>query len=233
MNIVITGATKGIGLAAVELFAKAGFQVAFCARTPSDVAALKKSLETRYPEQRFVGESVDMRQKEAVKAFGKSVLTQFGTVDILINNAGIFLPGAIGKEDEDTLETLIETNVYSAYHLTRTLLPAMLQQDAGHIFNMCSIASITAYPTGGSYSISKFALLGFSKVLREELKPSRIRVTALLPGATLTAAWGETTLPVDRFMAASDIAQTIFDVWKLGKTTVVEEILIRPQLGDI
>ncbi len=233
MNIIITGATKGIGLALVKLFAAEGFNVAFCARTAETVEGLVKELENKYPNQTFFGKSVDMRNKSQVKQFGSQILEAFKTVDILVNNAGIYLPGAIGKEDEDTLETLIETNVYSAYHLTRTVLPAMIAQNEGHIFNMCSIASITAYPTGGSYSISKFALLGFSKVLREELKPNNIRVTALLPGATLTPAWGETNLPESRFMAADDIAKIVLNVWNLGKSTVVEEILIRPQLGDI
>ncbi|MEY4927147.1 MAG: hypothetical protein RI894_1583 [Bacteroidota bacterium] len=233
MNIIITGATKGIGLALVKLFALQGFNVAFCARTVDAVNGLVAELQNKYPTQSFFGQSVDMREKTQVKAFGKEVLAHFKTIDILVNNAGVFLPGAISKEDEDTLETLIETNVYSAYHLTRTILPAMIAQNDGHIFNMCSIASITAYPTGGSYSISKFALLGFSKVLREELKPKNIRVTALLPGATLTPAWGETSLPESRFMAADDIAKIVLNVWNLGKSTVVEEILIRPQLGDI
>ncbi len=233
MNIIITGATKGIGLALVKLFAAQGFNVIFCARTLETVEGLVKELENKYPSQIFFGKSVNMRDKNQVKQFGNDIITNFKSIDILVNNAGVYLPGAIGKEDEDTLETLIETNVYSAYHLTRAILPSMIAQNEGHIFNMCSIASITAYPTGGSYSISKFALLGFSKVLREELKPNNIRVTALLPGATLTPAWGETTLPESRFMAADDIAKIVLDVWNLGKSTVVEEILIRPQLGDI
>ena len=98
---------------------------------------------------------------------------------------------------------------------------------------MCSIASIKAYPNGGSYAISKFALLGFSKVLREELKEFGIRVTAILPGATRTASWDGVELPDDRFMKVEDVADTIFSAYSLSSRSVVEEILIRPQLGDI
>jgi hypothetical protein len=98
---------------------------------------------------------------------------------------------------------------------------------------MCSIASIKAYPNGGSYAISKFALLGLSKVLREELKPFGIKVTAILPGATKTASWDGVDLPDDRFMMAEDIAETVFAAYSLSSRSVVEEILIRPQLGDI
>jgi len=95
------------------------------------------------------------------------------------------------------------------------------------------VPSIKAYPNGGSYAISKFALLGFSKVLREELKPAGIRVTAILPGATKTASWEGTDLPDSRFMKPEDVAEAVFSAWSLSPHSVVEELLIRPQLGDI
>ena len=125
---------------------------------------------------------------------------------------------------------MIETNLYSAYHLTRALLPKVLQSQNGHIFNMCSIASIMPY---GAYAVSKHAMLGFSKVLREEVKEEGIRVTAIMPGATYTASWEGTDLPKNRFMKAEDIAQSVFDIYQLSDCTVVEEIILRPQLGDI
>jgi len=124
------------------------------------------------------------------------------------------------------------TNVASAYHLTRALLPH-IKNNSGHIVNICSTASFTPYVNGGSYCISKFALLGFSKVLREELKPRGIRVTSLMPGATLTDSWTGTDLPVSRFMQASDVAQTIWDVNQLSPTSVIEELIMRPMQGDI
>jgi short-subunit dehydrogenase len=98
---------------------------------------------------------------------------------------------------------------------------------------MCSIASIKAYPNGGSYAISKFALLGFSKCLREELKSFNIRVTAIMPGATLTASWEGVDLPEERFMRVEDVADTIYGAYSLSGRSVVEEIIIRPQLGDL
>jgi len=157
----------------------------------------------------------------------------WGTVDVLINNAGVFLPGAISEEKDGNLEFQIETNLYSAYHLTRAVLPMMLPQKSGHVFNMCSVASFMAYPNGGSYSISKFALLGFSKVLREEMKPKGIRVTSIMPGATWSNSWAGVELPEDRLMAANDIAETVWAAYHLSKSSVVEEIILRPQLGDL
>jgi NADP-dependent 3-hydroxy acid dehydrogenase YdfG len=151
----------------------------------------------------------------------------------LVNNTGYFLPGQIQNEADGTIESMINTNVYSAYHLTRAILPSFIKQNDGHIFNICSTASITAYTNGGSYCISKFALLGFSKVLRAELLNTQIRVTSVLPGATLTASWDGTELPAERFIKAEDIAEAVFGAYSLSKQTVVEEILIRPQQGDL
>ena len=113
------------------------------------------------------------------------------------------------------------------------LLPKMLEKKSGHIFNLCSVASIQAYPNGGSYSISKFALLGLSKALREELMVHRIKVTALIAGATYTDSWSQSNLPESRFMKSEDIAQTVWDLYHLSENTVIEEILLRPMLGDI
>jgi hypothetical protein len=90
-----------------------------------------------------------------------------------------------------------------------------------------------AYSNGGSYAISKFALLGFSKCLRSELKGHGIRVTAVMPGATLTESWRGTDLNEDRFMKAEDVAETIYSAYTLSDRSVVEEIILRPQLGDL
>jgi short-subunit dehydrogenase len=109
----------------------------------------------------------------------------------------------------------------------------MKSAKSGHIFNICSIASIQAYPNGGSYAISKFAMLGFSKCLREELKEFGIRVSAIMPGATKTASWEGVDIPDDRFMKAEDIAETIYAAYILSSRSVVEEIIIRPLLGDL
>lgn len=175
----------------------------------------------------------DLSDKKQVLAFANWVLSQENKIDILINNAGFFLPGQIQNEEDGVLESQIEANLYSAYHLTKAILPGMQKSNAGHIFTICSTASITAYTAGGSYCISKFALLGFTKVLREELKTQGIKVTAVLPGATLTPAWDGVNLPDSRFIPADDVANTIFSASQMSTSTVIEEILIRPQLGDI
>ena len=138
-----------------------------------------------------------------------------------------------GVEADGTFEAMIAVNVASAYHLTRALLPAMLARGSGTIINICSTASITPYVNGGSYCIAKHALHGFSKTLREELKPHGIRVVSLLPGATLTASWAGTDLPPERFMPAEDVAEVAWTAWALSGRSVIEEVLMRPMLGDL
>jgi short-subunit dehydrogenase len=230
-RIVITGATKGIGKAIAEKFATEGFDLALCARNEKDLDELKSRIQQ--PKSKVIIQKCDVSRKEDVQAFAKTISKEFGAIDVLINNAGIFLPGQIINEEEGNLETLIETNLYSAYHISRMLLPKMLERKSGHIFNMCSVAGIQAYPNGGSYSISKFAMLGLSKALREELKEFGIKVTALIPGAVYTDSWTGAGLPESRFMKTADVAKVVWDIYNLTENTVVEEIVLRPMKGDI
>ncbi len=230
--IVVTGGTKGIGRAILERFAEAGFDVATCSRKVDELDKLKETFESKFKVEAFIYVA-DMADKRQVKAFTEFIKGLNRPIEVLINNAGYFIPGSVLDEAEGSLESMINTNVYSAYYTTRGLVPLMKSNRSGHVFNMCSIASIKAYPNGGSYAISKFALLGFSKVLREELKEFCVRVTAILPGATRTASWDGVELPDNRFMKVEDIADTVFAAYSLSSRSVVEEILIRPQLGDI
>jgi short-subunit dehydrogenase len=128
---------------------------------------------------------------------------------------------------------MMKTNVYSAYYLSRFLVPSMIRRKSGHIFNMCSIASLKAYPYGGSYSITKYALAGLSANLRDELKKHGIKVTSLFPGAVYTASWDASGVDPDRIMKAEDIAKMVFASANLSPQACVEEIVIRPQLGDL
>ena len=232
MNIIITGASKGLGKAMVMQFAQAGNTLFVCARGEVGLYKLVEEIQTVHPDATVKAMSVDMAIKEEVVAFAKWCLS-FGVPDVVINNAGTFLPGAISDEEEGILETMITTNLYSAYNLTRALLPAMIAQKSGHIFNICSIASLNAYNNGGSYSISKFALHGFSKNLREELKPTGIKVTGVFPGAAYTDSWSGSGIDPKRIMEADDIAKMVYAATKLSAQGVVEDIILRPQLGDL
>ncbi len=233
MRIIVTGATKGIGRAITEVFATKGFDVAICARDEAELKKLERQLKKNYPDIEVIALAADMSVKADVFRFAETIGQRWDTAEVLVNNAGLFLPGEVSTEPEGTLEKLIETNLYSAYYMSREVLPLLQANDRGHIFNISSVAGIKAYPNGGSYSISKFAMVGLSKAQREELKGQNIRVTTVMPGAVLTASWEGVDLPKERFIDVEDLAQLIYDTYKLSYRTVVEDLIVRPMLGDI
>ena len=231
--VIVTGGTKGIGKALVWKFASEGFDVITCARNEADLESLKSSILSTYSNIQINTCVADLSNVTGREEVIKMVNSISRPVDVLINNAGLFVQGKIHNEPDGVLENQIQTNLMSAYEITRGVVGGMIEKRSGSIFNICSIASITAYENGGSYTISKFALLGMTKVLRQEMKQYNIRVTAVLPGATLTASWEGVDLPQERFMKPEDVADSIYGVYKLSDQTVVEEILLRPQLGDL
>ncbi len=227
--IVVSGCTQGIGRAICDAFAKQGFAVAGFARSEADLAQMQSHYAKQYPNRLCLFVQADASDKKQVGAFAQKVKETYNRIDVLVNNAGVFLPGSIAEEADGTLEKLIETNVYSAYYLTRALIPVLNR----NIFNICSIASLQAYEAGASYTISKFAMLGFSKQLRHELKQTGIKVTAVMPGAVLTNSWSGVNLPAERFIPPSDIGHTIYQIYSLSDSSDIEELVIKPQLGDI
>lgn len=231
--LVITGGTKGIGKAIIEKFMANGFNVITCARNDNDLESLQAEMKERFSGQSLFYQKADLSIREDIRNFIAYVNSFNLPVSTLVNNTGVFIPGQIHNEAEGVFENTIETNLYSAYHITRGLVGEMIKMQNGHIFTMCSTASIMAYPNGGAYCISKFALLGMTKVLREELKEHHIKVTAILPGATFTNSWKGTELPLERFMNVTDVADAVWVANSLSSRSVIEEILIRPQLGDL
>ena len=232
MNIVITGASKGIGFAIAEIFAANGHDLYLTSKTPLALETAVATLRKQFPSVKLEAMPADLSIQKEVTAFANWCLEKTQP-HILINNAGYFVPGKLQDEADGQLQDQLNTNLFSAYHLTRALLPSMLAQKAGHIFNICSIASLHAYENGGAYSISKFALLGFSKNLRLELKDKGIKVTAVCPGAVYTNSWSGSGVDPKRIMESSDIAKMVYASSQLSPQAVVEDIVMRPQLGDL
>lgn len=233
MNVVITGASRGIGLAVAKHFAMHGHRLFLCSKNEYRLLQAIEELKTDFPGLTVDGRAMDLGRREQAMMFGEWVLNEADTVDVLVNNAGSFVQGNVCDEPDGVLEQMLEVNLYSAYYTTRAVLPGMKKTQSGSIFNICSIASLGAYPGGGSYSISKFALLGFTRNLRQELKPHGIKVTAVIPGAVYTDSWKGSNVPTDRIMDAADIAQMIYATTQLSAMAVVEDIVLRPQLGDL
>jgi len=232
MRVIVTGASRGMGKAIAEIFAKAGWEVLISARNQAKLDAVAQEIMQRNPGSKVMGKAADATIPDQVRAFGSWCLEQ-GEPDVLVNNAGIFEPGKLLDQAEGVMEGQLAVNLYSAYYLTRVIAPAMVKRGQGHIFNMCSIAGQRPYAHGGAYSISKYALNGFSQNLREELKPTGVKVTTIYPGAVLMDSWGDYDNSTHRIIEASDIAQLIYAATQLSVAACVEEIVVRPRLGDL
>jgi short-subunit dehydrogenase len=229
---VITGGTKGIGKSCIMKFAAMDFDIITNSRDQHDLDELKHEVASTFGTTIHTLRA-DFSIKSDVFSFGDFVKEHVPHVNVLINNAGIFLPGQSLTENAENHELQIMVNLSAPYYLCRLLQHMIPSNGDGYIFNICSTASITPYINGGSYCISKFGLLGFTKVLRQELMEKNIAVSAVMPGPTFTHSWSGTSLPENRFMTPSHIADAIFNAWTIRKSTVVEEMILRPILGDI
>ncbi len=233
MNCIITGATKGIGLATAEIFARNGHNLYLCARGAQELLVLQQRLEKENPGIQVFFQSADLSQKAQAYAFAESIQADWDRVDILINNAGFFTPSEMLEETDEEMEYLMALNFFGPFYLTKKLVKGMIRRRSGHIFNICSIASLRAYPQSGSYTTTKFALYGFTKALREDLKDKQVKVTAVLPGPTWTNSWAGVELPEERLMQPEAVAQAIYQSAMLPGSAVMEEIVLRPQQGDL
>lgn len=230
---VISGASKGLGFAIAEKFIRENYHLAICSRQENELKAAADKLQALNPQSCILAIPCDLSDKNEVERFARQIQKTFTDIDVLVNNAGRFLQGRLYDEAEGQLETLLATNLLSAYHLTRALLPEMMKKKSGHIFNISSVAGLKPYAMGGSYSISKFALQGFSQNLRQELIPFGIKVTTVNPGATLSDSWKGSGVAEERIMKASDVAELIYTSAALSPQACVEDIVLRPLLGDL
>ncbi|MFN5888786.1 MAG: SDR family NAD(P)-dependent oxidoreductase [Bacteroidota bacterium] len=230
---LITGSSRGIGNAIAVEFARNGFNIILHGRDELRLTAVSNELLTLYPSIKVYSIAADLLTDEGIQLFIDKIHALNISLDVLVNNAGLFLPGTMMEESIDQFHTLWNVNMSSAYQITRALWGKLSLSSRAHVFNMCSIASITAYEAGGTYSLVKHALLGFSKSLRKEGMSRGIRVTAVLPGATLTDSWAGVDLPADRFMKPESIAKVCVTAFAINQDSVMEEVLIRPLLGDL
>lgn len=231
-TVVVTGASRGIGKAIAEIYAAHGATLFLCGRNEEVLNKTRLEISTKHAQSHVYARSCDLSVKAQAIEFGNWVL-EHNTPHVLINNAGTYLPGNVLDEQEDVLQKQLDTNLFSAYHVTRTMAPDMIKRKAGHIVNIASIAGLQAYAGGGAYSISKHALIGFSRNLRLELMPHHIGVTTVMPGAVLTDSWGNFDNSKHRIMEAQDIAKLVFNATQLSPGACVEEIVVRPVLGDL
>ncbi len=226
MNAVVTGATKGIGRAIAVKLAESGYNLAICSRNLKELQLFAKEL--KYTGVQIVFKQTDCSNKEEVYNFCRFAEWELGNPDVLVNNAGVFLSGSLLDEADEQLEMQMKLNVHAAYYCSKFFGKIMITQQKGHVFNICSVASKLPAENAGSYSVTKAALLSLNHVLRQELSKYNIKVTAILPGSTLTASWKGTEIPSADFVQPEDIAETLFTILSLSSGANVEEIVIKP-----
>lgn len=231
--VLITGASQGIGAAIAKVFAQEipGVRLALVARNAKNLASVARACAKLGVTAETFG--CDVADEASVGAMAKAVTKRFGSVDVLINNAGTFAMAPFAETTVADFDRMIAVNLRSAFLVTRAFLPAMTRRKRGDIFFMSSIAGLGAYPNATGYCAAKFGVTGLAKVLRAESKNAGIRVCCVHPGATWSPSWSKSGVKPERIMPATDIAQAFLDVYRLGRRTVVEEIVLRPQLGDL
>lgn len=173
----ITGASTGFGRLLAEQILQAGGSVVATARKPEQIADLAE----KFPD-RALALALDVTQEESVETAVDAAIQKFGRIDVLVNNAGYGLAGAIEEATEDEFMPVFETNVFGLIRVTRKVLPHLRAQRSGHIVNLSSIAGLIGSPGWGYYNASKFAVEGFSEALAAEVAPLGIHVTIVEPG---------------------------------------------------
>ncbi|MDN4620200.1 3-ketoacyl-ACP reductase [Paenibacillus sp. PsM32] len=221
---IITGAGKGIGKAIAEALAKEGVQLGLLARTASDLEKVKAELTSTYDIQVFTA-TADIGNSEEARQAVASLAASLGRVDILINNAGIGSFGKMVDMDPAEWENILRVNLMGTYYVTHELLPAMIEQQSGDIINIASTAGERGFATGSAYCASKFAVLGMTESLMQEVRKFNIRVTALTPSTVNTPLAVNAGLPIgdeDRMMQPEDLAELVVAALKLPSRVLLK-----------
>lgn len=227
----ITGSGRGIGKAAAVAFAGEGAQVVVSSRSPDEIKAVVS--EIKQAGFQALAIPCDVSQNDQVENLTKHVIRKFGKIDILVNNAGLGLFSKIIETNEEDWEAMMNVNVKGAFLCSQAVLPHMINNSSGHIINVVSVAGKQPFSNCGGYCASKYAMLGFTDVLRLETRNYGIKVTAFLPGATNTAIWGDADVNRSKMMRPGEVAQVIVSICLDGAGALQEEVVMRPLGGDI
>lgn len=232
-NALITAATKGMGRAIATAFAAEGINLAICSRNHDDLAAFKAELAVKYPTIRVFTSVTDCSNKQDLRRFAADAENDLGFISIIVNNVGMYEHRGILDDGDETFDKQVHTNLMPAYELYRYFGKKMIAARDGHIFTICSIASVAPIAEAGTYSVTKYALLGLSKVMRLEMQPHGVKVTAVIPGSTLTDSWKGMTVDPDKMVLPEDIASAIMTIYRMSPGANVDEIMIKPAYGQI
>ncbi|MEW9699450.1 3-ketoacyl-ACP reductase [Paenibacillus sp. SI8] len=221
---IITGAGKGIGKATAIALAKEGVSLGLISRSREDLEALQQALMSTCGVKVYVT-TADISDKLEVENAIEAMIGELGSVDILVNNAGVAQFGTLLDMDPGHWESIIQTNLMGTYYVTRAALPSMVAQNSGSIINIASTAGERGFATGSAYCASKFAVLGLTESLMQEVRKFNIRVTALTPSTVNTELALKAGLSIgdeDRMMQAEDVAELVLATLKLPQRVFIK-----------
>jgi short-subunit dehydrogenase len=227
MNVLISGATRGIGKAIAQRLAKAGYNLKLLARNEEALVLIKKELQNAYAiEVDYY--PIDLSDQKQLSHLQEE--TNFlSNINVLINNLGVFTTDSSIDLSLSTLQKQLEVNLFSTIQLSQALLPGFKKEGAGIIINIGSVASLSAAPETVSYAISKHALKAWNDSLREEMRKENIKVSAIYPGAVNTSSWDGMEVPREKMIQPKDIAELVHSLLLMSPSTLVEEIRLSPQ----
>ena len=225
---IVTGGTKGIGLAIARALVAAGVNVSISARSEDEVEKTAAELN-KFGSGRCVGFVCDVRDEAQVKSFFANTLHALGGLDILINNAGIGIFGSVESTSGDDFRAVIETNLCGVFYCCHEAIPLMKQRGGGYIINISSLAGANAHPNMAAYNASKFGLNGFSEALMQEVRHDRIKVSYIMPGSVNTEFGGdEPSAEKSWQLQPEDIARVVMDLLQYPDRPLASRIEIRP-----
>ena len=221
---IITGASRGIGEAIANALAEDGFNLAICARSASDIEATRQSILAKSSDVHVYSAALDVQDEEKVQKFVQES-SSLGPIEVLVNNAGLYTHGTSGISGSAFRE-MLETNTLAPHLFTQIVIEEMKARRRGHIFNIASICGKEAYPDVGAYCASKYALVGYSSALDQEVAQFGVKVTALCPSWVNTELAKNSPVPAEKRIQPTDLANAIRYVMTLSSGARVRELTI-------
>ena len=232
-NALITGATKGMGRAIAIAFATEGINLAINSRKADELAAFKTELLQINPAIKVFTAVADGSNKAELLQFANDAAQALGSINILVNNLGMYQYSKILDDADGLFQKMINTNLMPTYELYRRFGKGMIATGRGHIFNICSVAALNPVVDAGTYSVTKAALLSLTNIMRLEMQEHGVKVTAVIPGSTLTDSWKGQAVDKDTMVLPEDIASAIVNIYKMSKGANVDQLIIKPAGGQL
>lgn len=223
---VITGGSKGIGLAIAAAFAGAGANVAITGRDEQALAAAEQTLQSGGGS--VFASRTDVRDLAAVETLMQEAAARFGGIDVLVNNAGVGAFGPVGEMSVEDWHTVIDTNLTGAFYCTRTALPHLRKSANAYIINISSLAGKNWFAGGAAYCASKAGLNAFSEALMQDVRQHDIRVSYVMPGSVNTEFNFMGAKPADWKLTGDDIAEVVLGLVTSHKRALASRVEIRP-----